>query len=227
MTDVKICGLTRRQDVEFACALGAAFLGFNFAAGSPRRVTLGQARELARAAAPGAAKVGVFVRESREEIIEAIGQAGLDFVQIHRPLRETDLDLPRPVFAVARARDGSVETPEERLLERCRFLLFDASRPGQPGGTGTTLDWGAIAGKRWPVPVMLAGGLNADNVEEAVSRIRPAAVDVASGVESSPGIKDEERMRLFFEAVRRADALARSPAGKGRVEGRTGHREVS
>ncbi|HJW15302.1 MAG TPA: hypothetical protein VJ776_11420, partial [Thermoanaerobaculia bacterium] len=101
------------------------------------------------------------------------------------------------------------------------------SLPGQPGGTGTTLDWDALAGKRWPVPIMLAGGLNADNVEEAVSRIRPAAVDVASGVESSPGIKDEERLRLFFEAVRRADALDRSPVGKGHVAGQTGHREVS
>ena len=215
MIDVKICGLTRPQDVEMACALGAAYLGFNFAAVSPRRVSLPAARRLAAAAGPGAAKVGVFVEESQAQIREAIEAAGLDLVQIHRPLREIDLELPRPVLAVARLRNGSAALPEETLLARCRFVLFDASLPDRPGGTGTTLDWNALAGRRWPVPLMLAGGLDAENVAAAIARVRPAAVDVSSGVESSPGVKDEEKMRLFVEAVRRADALSPSPSGRG------------
>lgn len=216
MTDVKICGLTRPQDVELACDLGAAYLGFNFAAESPRRVSPAAARELARAGKPAAARVGVFVAESQALIREAIEAAGLDLVQIHRPLRETDLDLPCPVLAVARLERGSAAAPEERLLARCRLLLFDAEVPGRPGGTGETLDWNALAGRRWGVPVMLAGGLDPENVAEAIGRVRPAAVDVASGVESSPGIKDPKKMRRFFEAVRRADARLSRSAGEAR-----------
>jgi len=214
MTEVKICGLTRPRDVELACALGAAYLGFNFAAASPRRVSPSAARVLAAAARPAAVKVGVFVEETEAQIREAIEAAGLDLVQIHRPLREADLELPRPVLAVARLRNGSAAIPEERLLARCRFVLFDAALPGRPGGTGTTLDWNALSGRRWPVPWMLAGGLDPENVAAAIARARPDAVDVASGVESSPGVKDEDRMRRFFEAVRSADAPAPSSSGR-------------
>jgi phosphoribosylanthranilate isomerase len=205
VTEVKICGLTRTRDVELACELGASYVGFNFAAVSPRRVEIGAARELASSAADGVVKVGVFVDESREEILDAVEAAGLDAIQIHRPLRETDLDLPRPVFAVARVRNGSAVLPPSGMLARCRFVLVDSERAGQGGGTGTPVDWKALSGKSWPVPMMLAGGLDAGNVEKAIEGVRPAAVDVASGVESAPGVKDEERMRLFFEAVRRAD----------------------
>lgn len=211
MTEVKICGLTRPRDVELACALGAAYLGFNFAEVSPRRVSLPQARDLASAAGAGSVKVGVFVEETETQILEAIDAAGLDLLQIHRPLREADLELPRPVLAVARVGNQSAAIPEDRLLARCRFVLFDAAAPGRPGGTGTTIDWNVLSGRRWPVPWMLAGGLDPDNVAAAIARARPDAVDVASGVESSPGVKDEDRMRRFFEAVRSADALASSP----------------
>ncbi|HKF43087.1 MAG TPA: phosphoribosylanthranilate isomerase [Thermoanaerobaculia bacterium] len=207
-TRVKICGLTRPRDVELACELGAAWLGFNFAAVSPRRVTVEAARELASLARPGTVRVGVFVEESRDRILEAIEGARLDAVQIHRPLRESDLDLPRPVLAVARMRNGSPALPPADLLCRCRLVLLDAEAPGQPGGTGRTLDWEDLSGRSWPIPLMLAGGLTPENVEAAIGRARPAAVDVASGVESSPGVKDEDRMRRFFEAVRRADSRA-------------------
>jgi phosphoribosylanthranilate isomerase len=207
MTDVKICGLTRPLDVELACELGASCVGFNFASVSPRRVGIDAARELAAAAAAGVARIGVFVDEGRDEILAAIEAASLDAIQIHRPLRESDRDLPRPLVAVARVRNGSTALPPPGLLERCRFLLVDSERDGLSGGTGTTVDWSALAGKSWPVPLMLAGGLNAANVEEAIETVRPWAVDVASGVESAPGVKDERQMRLFFEAVRRADGL--------------------
>ena len=206
MTRVKICGLTRPRDVGIACELGAACVGFNFAAASPRRVPIGAARGLASSAAKGVVKVGVFVDESRDEILAAVEEASLDAVQIHRPLREEDLDLPRPVFAVARVRGGSAVLPPAELLARCRYVLVDSDRAGQSGGTGVPVDWNALSGKSWPIPLMLAGGLNAGNVEDAIETVRPAAVDVASGVESAPGIKDENRMRLFFEAVARADS---------------------
>ena len=206
MTDVKICGLTRPQDVELACDLGAAYLGFNFAAESPRRVSPAAARELARAGKPAAARVGVFIAESQALIREAIEAAGLDLVQIHRPLRETDLDLPCPVLAVARLERGSAAAPEERLLARCRLLLFDAEVPGRPGGTGETLDWNALAGRRWGVSVMLAGGLGPDNVRVAIARTRPWAVDASSSLEASPGIKDPQRVLAFIAAAREASA---------------------
>ncbi len=207
MTQVKICGLTRPQDVETACALGASFVGFNFAAVSPRRVSLAAARDLARATVAGVARVGVFVRESRKEIEDAIDGAELDLVQIHRRLAAEDLEwMRRPVIAVERVSSRGVEAAPARLLEKCRAVLLDTSGD-RPGGTGIPFDWEVLAGRTWPVPLMLAGGLDAGNVGAAIARVRPSAVDVASGVESAPGIKDESRMKEFFEAVRLADAL--------------------
>jgi phosphoribosylanthranilate isomerase len=207
MTRVKICGLTRPQDVETACALGASFVGFNFAAVSPRRVSVGTARDLARATAPGVARVGVFVRESRKEIEDAIDAAALDLVQIHRRLAAEDLEwMRRPVIAVERVSSRGVAASPARLLEKCRAVLLDTSGD-RPGGTGVPFDWDVLAGRTWPVPLFLAGGLEAGNVGAAIARVRPAAVDVATGVESAPGIKDERRMKEFFEAVRLADTL--------------------
>jgi phosphoribosylanthranilate isomerase len=216
MTHVKICGLTRPGDVELACVLGADYLGFNFAAESPRRVALESARQLARAARPGVLRVGVFVDESAEEVRDAIAAARLDLVQIHRPLSAEDLDRsPLPVIAVVRVSRNGTEAAPAELLSRCRSVLCDTAMPGRTGGTGSVFDWGLLAGRAWPVPLILAGGLDAENVGEAIARVHPAAVDVASGVESSPGVKDEKKMRLFFEAVTRADASSPSPSGRG------------
>jgi phosphoribosylanthranilate isomerase len=216
MTQVKICGLTRPADVELACALGADYLGFNFAAASSRRVTLEAARALIREARPGVLRVGVFVDETPEEIRDAIAAARLDLVQIHRPLSAEDLDrAPVPVIAVVCVSRNGADAPSPELLARCRSVLCDTAVPGRAGGTGTVFDWRLLAGRDWPVPIILAGGLDPDNVGEAIARVHPSAVDVASGVESSPGIKNEKRMRLFFEAVRRADASSPSPSGRG------------
>jgi phosphoribosylanthranilate isomerase len=118
--------------------------------------------------------------------------------------------MPRPVIAVERVSDRGVEHAPAELLAKCRSVLLDTAG-GRPGGTGTAFDWKVLAGKTWPVPLILAGGLDPDNVAQAISRVRPAAVDVASGVESSPGIKDETKMRLFFKAV----SPSPSPSGRG------------
>jgi phosphoribosylanthranilate isomerase len=217
MTEVKICGLTRPADVDLACALGASYVGFNFAAASSRRVTLDVARDLAAAARPGVLRVGVFVHEGAEEIRKAAAAARLDLVQIHRPISARDLNQsPLPVIAVVGvSRNGADVSPPE-LLARCRSVLCDTAVPGRSGGTGTVFDWTLLVGRAWPVPIILAGGLDPGNVGEAIARVHPSAVDVASGVESSPGIKDEDRMQLFFEAVRRADRAFPSSPGRGK-----------
>ena len=212
MTEIKICGLTRPEDVALACELGARWLGFNFAAESPRRVELGRAKELAAAAAagasPGAGRVGVFVHEAFDEIRRAIEAASLDVVQIHRPLLAQDLDeIPRPVFAVVRVDGGApLDLPPTPALERCRAVLFDTAVPSMDGGSGRAFEWSLLEGRPWPVPFFVAGGLTPENVRTAVERLRPAGVDVASGVETSPGVKDPDRMRRFFRAVKDADA---------------------
>ena len=205
MTLVKVCGLTRERDLAAACALGAAYVGFNFSALSPRRVGLARARELSAATPSGVARVGVFVDESHAEIEEAVEAAALDLVQLHRPLTAEDLErVPRPIVAVAHPGEAE-DLPPPALLERCAGILLDGSSPGAPGGSGVAFDWSLVEARRWPVALFVAGGLSPENVEESIRRLRPRAVDVASGVESSPGVKDDERMRRFFDAVRRAD----------------------
>jgi phosphoribosylanthranilate isomerase len=201
MTAVKICGLTRAEDVALAAGLGAAYLGFNFARRSPRRLSLEEARRLAAAAPAGPLRVGVFTDEPMEEVERAVEAARLDLVQLHRRLTEEDLDAaPAPVLAVARVTEGALSVPRRDLLVRCHALLVDSSE-----GTGTPLDGALLEQASWPVPVLLAGGLDPDNVAAAVRRLRPAGVDVATGVESAPGIKDRGRLERFFTAVREAD----------------------
>ena len=210
MTEVKICGLTRESDVDAACSLGAAYLGFNFSAASLRRVTPERARDLAAAVSGAARRVGVFVEEGYSEIENAIEAASLDLVQLHRTLRAEDLQrIPRPVLAVAHA-GREEEIPPGTLLDRCAGILFDTDAAGVAGGTGIPFDWYLVEGRTWPVPLFVSGGLRPENVAESIRRTRPTAVDVASGVESSPGVKDRDRMRRFFDAVRKADAADQS-----------------
>jgi phosphoribosylanthranilate isomerase len=206
VTDVKVCGLTREADVEAACDLGAAYVGFNFASSSPRRIDLARGRRLARAVSPGVRRVGVFVDEGYQEIADAIGAASLDVVQLHRTLSAEDLErIPRRILAVAHAgRDD--EIPSSALLERCAGILFDSWGAARSGGSGIAFEWSLLEGRRWPVPLFVAGGLKPENVGESIRTARPAAVDVASGVESAPGIKDRDAMRRFFRAVRDADS---------------------
>ncbi|MFN2385733.1 MAG: N-(5'-phosphoribosyl)anthranilate isomerase, partial [Thermoanaerobaculia bacterium] len=181
MTRIKICGLTREEDVRVAADLGAAYLGFHFASGSPRRVTLEKARSLARCAR-GALRVGVFVGESREEIEAASEAASLDLAQLHREAREEDLSLPVPIIAVVQVTPSGARRPAAEILTRCHALLFD-SDDGTRAGPRAPFDWSALVADRSAVPVWLAGGLTPENVAEAVRKVRPAGVDVASGVE--------------------------------------------
>ena len=209
MTRVKICGLTREDDVALAVALGAAWVGFNFAAESPRRVDARRAEKLSRAAGAGVLRVGVFVDEPASAVREAVEAARLDLVQLHRPLRPEDLDgAPVPIVAVAHVASSGPALPPDELLARCAAVLFDTRAPEAAGGTGVAFDWRAAAGRTLPAPVLLAGGLTPENVGLAIRAAHPYGVDVASGVESSPGIKDPKKMRRFVEAVTRADGDA-------------------
>ncbi len=201
MTAVKVCGLTRPQDVAAACELGAAYVGFNFAASSPRKVTLEAARELAAATSSAVLRVGVFVAESLDAVSRAVEAGRLDLAQLHRPLTEEEVaGSPVPVIAVARVERDSFSVPRRDVLVRCHALLFDPS-----GGTGAAFDPSLLEEASWPVPVLVAGGLTAENVGDAIRRLRPAGVDVATGVELAPGLKDRGKLERFFAAVREAD----------------------
>jgi len=203
VTRVKICGLTRSEDVALCRELGADYLGFNFSARSPRRVSEEAAAEL-RSASNGACRVGVFVDEERDAVCRAIEALRLDLLQFHREIAPEDFGYGLPVVAVRRV-SGAVFPHERALLDRCHAVLFDAAHPELAGGTGRTFDWSLLAGHRGAAPIGIAGGLTADNVGAAIRTARPFLVDVATGVESSPGIKDPGRLRAFFAEVRRAD----------------------
>lgn len=209
MASVKFCGLTRAEDAREAARIGAGYVGAIFA-GGPRNVTPERARELFRAAGGGPAAVGVFGADDADEIAAGAISAGVEVIQLHGDPRAADVRAVRArfggrVWAVARA-DGSM-LPEwaEELFHEADAVLLDAHVHGRLGGTGVKLEWGALADSvaalRGRTPVVLAGGLNAANVAEAVRLLAPEVVDVSSGVESAPGIKDHVKMRAFFDAA--------------------------
>ncbi len=205
MTFVKVCGLTRGADAELAVELGAAALGFIFAP-SPRRITAGAAADLlshlsARELLIG--PVGVFVGAHRSAEWPLV-RPMLRGVQAHGDEPPHFLagltDLVRiKVIRVAAASDLDEMT---FWAPHTDYFLLDARVDGLMGGTGRAFDWSLLEGRQFPRPLLLAGGLTPDNVAEAVRRVRPFAVDAASGTESSPGVKDPAKLRDFFAAVR-------------------------
>jgi phosphoribosylanthranilate isomerase len=202
MTSIKICGLTRPEDAADAQRLGADFLGLVFSAVSRRRLDLARAAEIAEAS-EGACRVGVFLEEPLDAILAAIERGGLSFVQIQRPVTPETVDaLPVPVIAAVRRTDELAGLAA--FLPRLRAVLLDDSH-----GAGRRAGLESVSARpSLPVDVFVAGGLDERNVGETMARLRPDGVDVATGVESSLGIKDLERMRRFVAAVREADRAA-------------------
>ena len=192
MTKVKICGLSTKGAVEVAVSAGADYIGFVFAP-SKRQVTLAQAAELVKLIPSHIQKVGVFVSPSREELLEAIEKVDLDLVQIHGQVAN-DLfeDLPCAGIQAVQV-DGNGHVPSSRA----DYLLFDAP----VAGSGQTFDWGQLDTTELAQPFFIAGGLNEDNVVEAIQHFTPYALDVSSGVESN-GQKDHEKIRRFIERVK-------------------------
>ena len=197
---VKICGITRPQDAELAAGLGASALGFVFWPGSPRYVRADTAAAIAANVPAHVSKVGVFVDQPIDEVARIMDEAGLNVAQLHgHESAEYCRALKRTVFkSVAITDNGSTNIDD---FDSDVVLLVDAHDPARYGGTGRTVNWDSAREIAATRRTILAGGLNAANVKLAVRSVRPYGVDVSSGVESSPGIKDPNRLRTFFEAL--------------------------
>lgn len=207
-TRVKLCGLTRPEDVDAAVAAGADALGFVLWPGSRRAVDEALLAELAERVPAFVTRVGLFVDQD-PALIERCA-THLDLLQFHGEEPPAFCDgFRRPWIKALRMRDDLDLHAAAEAYRGARALLLDAYRPGVPGGTGETFDWSRIpAGLA--KPVILAGGLNADNVAEAIATVAPFAVDVSGGVEAAPGIKDAERMAAFMAAAGEGDARRRA-----------------
>lgn len=206
-TRVKICGITRLEDARLAVELGASALGFNFYPPSPRYIAPAEARAIIRQLPPFVATVGVFADETDSGRLVAVArEAGVAAVQLHGP-KYPALDGPLENYPLiwAVAVGEGFKLAELRNLKASAFLL-DTFDPRLAGGTGKTFDWSRAREAKQYGPVILAGGLTPENVREAVEKVRPFGVDVASGVESAPGKKNHERLRAFFAAVDEADS---------------------
>jgi phosphoribosylanthranilate isomerase len=214
VTRIKFCGLTRTEDAEAAARLGADYAGVIFA-GGPRELTPPRAADIWAAADDATKRVGVFGADFRSRIPLVAAAASFHVAQLHGDPTVEDIAAARAVFAgevwaVVRVQGTELPPQTAELFAAADAVLFDPRVAGQLGGTGKTLDWVTLgrailhsrgADRR----VVLAGGLTPENVALAIDAVRPAVVDVSSGVESAPGVKDHARMSAFAEAVRRSD----------------------
>ena len=212
---VKICGLTRAEDALAAAELGADMVGLVFAP-SPRRIPLTEAKAISQSLPEAVARVGVFVNASESEVQSAIDSCGLDYVQLHGLVSPQLLrSLSAPAIVAVRLPSG---LDADRLLAQMQSLaqnevplfLVDSFVRGRWGGTGRVADWDLAGKLAQCFPMMLAGGLNPENVAEAIRNVRPWGVDVSSGVEKAPGIKDRSKMERFIAAAKGVElAVAR------------------
>jgi phosphoribosylanthranilate isomerase len=193
---VKICGITRMDDAEAAVAVGARALGFVFWPRSPRFIDPHRARAIVAALPPFVTPVGLFVNQPIEYVNGVASLVRLGAVQLHGD--ETIQYAAGAMTPVIKA--VSVGQAVDMWPARTRLLL-DAHDPIQRGGTGKTIDWSAAAQVASRRPVLLAGGLNPDNVADAIRSVRPFGIDVSSGVERAPGVKDHDKIRALFEAI--------------------------
>ena len=202
-TRIKICGLTREEDVRAAVAAGADAIGFVFYPPSPRYVSFERAAELARLVPPFVSIVGLFVNPAPDFVREALAKVPLQVLQFHGDEQETNcVGFGLPYIKAARMRPGLDLLKYAACFPGAQGLLVDAFVEGYGGG-GETFDWSLIPSKL-PLPLILSGGLNAGNVAEAVRCVQPWAVDVSSGVEAAKGIKDAVRIIEFVAGVQHA-----------------------
>lgn len=202
---VKICGITRLQDLHAACDAGADALGFVFYEKSPRHLSIAAAAALLRELPPFVQSVGLFVNAEPAFIESVLQAAPLDLLQFHGEERPADCArFGRPYIKAERVNRQSDLLRCAADFDAARGLLLDAWVPGMPGGTGERFDWTLIP-PNLPTPVILSGGLTPDNVAEAVQRVRPWAVDVSSGVEVTKGIKDAQKIAAFIQRAKGAN----------------------
>jgi phosphoribosylanthranilate isomerase len=204
-TRVKICGITRMEDALAAATAGADAVGFVFHARSPRAVTPAAAREMALAMPPFVSRVGLFVDAAPETVAAILDTVPLDLLQFHGDERPADCDtLGRPYLKAVPMAPGTDPVAYMDTYPHAAGFLLDSHGNGRTGGTGETFDWDRIP-RDLRHCLVLAGGLNPENVADAVRRVRPWAVDVSTGVEARPGIKDPARMQAFVDEVKRVD----------------------
>jgi phosphoribosylanthranilate isomerase len=239
---VKICGITNLEDAELAVGLGAWTLGMIFYEASPRRCSLAEAQRIAARLRRDARLCGVFVNAALEEVVRTSEELGLAMLQFHgdegpsfcaEAARRTGA---RVIKAAQVSGPGDVTDLERFHVD---FHLLDAragrsadggpARRGSRGGTGETFDWTLVGARRSTVPLILSGGLNAENVAEAIAVARPYAVDTASGTESAPGHKDPERLRAFFDATAAPGRAPgrRQPGGPSTIRSSASDRAIS
>ena len=206
---VKICGLRDAAGVDAAARAGAAYIGLMFFAKSPRNVSVALARDLALLVPVGIAKVAVLVDPDDAILDDLVAQVPLDMLQLHgheTPDRVAAVKarFGLPVMKVVGVADAADLATLDDYAQVADQILVETKAPKDailPGGNGLPFDWRLIAGRRWPVPWMLAGGLTAENVAQAIRLTGARQVDVSSGVESAPGVKDARKIRDFFAAA--------------------------
>jgi phosphoribosylanthranilate isomerase len=202
MTRVKICGIRRVEDALLAAELGAHAIGFVFWPSSPRFLDPDEARPIAAALPPFMTTVGVFVDQPEAYVSDVARLLNLGAVQLHgHELPESYAQSTHRVIKAVAVTDGRDCVPTVAAVPARATVLLDAHDPVRRGGTGRTIDWSQAAAAAKTRPIILSGGLNADNIRDAVDTVRPYAVDVSSGVESSPGVKDAGKMRALFAAL--------------------------
>ena len=206
---VKICGITRLQDALAAAEEGAAAVGFIFVPSSPRRIGIAAAREIIRGLPPFVTPVGVFVNAEREEILRTIGATGIRCLQLHGdepPEAAAGYALP----VIKSFRVGEVFDAGMLKTYAVAAYLLDTAVPGMYGGTGRTFDWAVARRVSAAGRIILSGGISPGNAARAAAEAAPYAIDVSSGVESAPGIKERSKIRELFDSLRGAKAPADS-----------------
>ena len=206
MIPLKICGITNLKDANSAIQYGASLIGFIFFDKSPRFITTVKARGIVKKIDSTVSFVGVFVNEDLDHIHNISQEVGLDFIQLHGDESPEFCNQVRlPVIKAFRV------TPnfDYNLLDRydVHSFLFDTYKKGQFGGTGNTFNWNLVNSSQNDIPIILSGGLNAKNIKNGISKVSPACVDVNSGVESSPGIKDNQKMKDLYNILKNLDTI--------------------
>ncbi|MFI0396086.1 phosphoribosylanthranilate isomerase [Paracoccus jiaweipingae] len=209
MSIVKICGLTTPDDVDKAVQAGARYLGFVFFAKSPRAITTDSAAALALRVPPGVMRVGLFVNADDDFLASVLDHVALDMIQMHGTESPARVAAVKARFGLPVMKAVGVSGPQDldALWDYglvADQLLVDAKPPKDtalPGGNGVAFDWRLLVGRKWLKPWMLAGGLTPDNVAQAIRLTAAPAVDVSSGVERAPGVKDPALIRAFVAAA--------------------------
>ena len=203
MIPVKICGITSCEDAEMAVNYGASAIGMIFYEGSPRYIYPDKAEEWIAAIPSKIKKVGVFVNEKWKNIKTIVEKLNLDYIQLHGDESPEYCDkMIRPVIKTFRV--GTDFDPAVLGNFQVHAFLFDTFQKGKPGGTGRSFNWGLISGLKRDTPIILSGGLNPDNINEGIETVQPSAVDVNSGVESEPGIKDKVKVGKLFNTIKQS-----------------------